>query len=373
MSYVLPLALKLKKARDSGKYSSAMDNDRIISDISDREQQILRSLIDQYIRDGQPVGSRTLSRISGIKLSPATLRNVMYDLESMGLLVSPHTSSGRIPTALGYRMFVDRMLEVQPLEEASIDTIRQGLAAAGSEKALIRTASSVLSGFTQMAGLVTVPKKHVQLLQQIEFLPLSDRRLLVILVINEKDIQNRVIHVDRDYSKSELEKFSTFITNKFRGRPLDEIRLTVREELRQSRDDMTAQMQRMVEMTSQLFVDGEGESEDDMVVDGQTNLMGCADLSDMETLKDLFEAFNSKRDMYHLLEQCISADGVQVFIGKESGFSVLDECSLVTAPYKVEGDVVGVLGVVGPTRMAYDRVVPVVDITSRLLSAALNS
>ncbi|MDO6459868.1 heat-inducible transcriptional repressor HrcA [Granulosicoccaceae sp. 1_MG-2023] len=351
-----------------------MDKDRTIADITEREQQILRSLIDQYIRDGQPVGSRTLSRVSGLKLSPATMRNVMYDLENMGLLVSPHTSAGRVPTALGYRVFVDRMLEVQPLERASVESIRAGLASAGSEQALIRRASSVLSGFTQMAGLVTVPKKNVRVLQQIEFLPLSDRRLLVILVINEKDVQNRVVHVDRDYSKAELETFSTFISNKFRGRPLDEIRQTIKDELRQSRDDMTAQMQRMVEMAGQMFDEGEDEDgEGDMIVDGQTNLMGCADLADMETLRELFEAFNSKRDMYYLLEQCITADGVQVFIGKESGYSVLDECSLVTAPYKVEGDVVGVLGVVGPTRMAYDRVVPVVDITSRLLSAALNS
>lgn len=344
------------------------------ADISQREQQILRYLIDQYIRDGQPVGSRTLSRLKGVGLSPATLRNVMGDLEHMGLLVSPHTSAGRIPTTAGYRVFVDRMLEVRQMESAEIEKIRSGLSSATNEKDVIRIASGCLSGFTQMAGIVSVYKKNSQRLRQIEFLPLSDKRILVVLVINERDVQNRIINVDRDFEKSELEKVSNFINKKFCGQPLAGIRGLILDELRETRDEMTAQMKKMVEMASSMF-DTEDDNADieQIVIEGQTNLMGCADLSDMETLRDLFEAFSHKREIYQLMEKCISAEGVQIFIGQESGYSVLQECSLVTAPYNVDGEIVGVLGVVGPTRMAYDRVVPVVDITSRLLSAALNS
>ncbi len=351
-----------------------MDTENLPTDISEREQQILRYLIDQYIREGQPVGSRTLSRRSGMGLSPATLRNAMCDLEHMGLLVSPYTSAGRIPTALGYRLFVDQMLEVQPMENRKIEQMRNGFDAAASEKEVKHIASAYLSSFTQMAGIVSVYKKEVQILGQIEFLPLSERRVLVVLVINEKEVQNRIIHVDRDYGKQELEKASNFINQRFSGQPLQDIYQNIRQQLRESRDEMTSQLKKMVEMASAIFATGDDADEaEEMIVEGQTNLMNCTDLADMEMLKELFDAFHQKRDIYHLLQQCMSAEGVQIFIGKESGYSVLDECSLVTAPYQVKGDIVGVLGVVGPTRMAYDQVVPVVDITSQLLSAALNS
>lgn len=351
-----------------------MDNTKLPAEITEREEQILRFLVDQYIRDGQPVGSRTLSRESGIGLSPATLRNVMGDLEHMGLIVSPHTSAGRIPTAAGYRVFVDRMLEVRPMGSDQINEMRMGMDSCNTEKEILKVASSYLSGFTKMAGIVSVYRKDAPILKQIEFLPLSDRRVLVVLVINEKDVQNRIIDVDRNYDKSELEKATNFINNRFAGFPLQDIRDQLKGELSESRDDMTSQMKKMVEMAGQMFeASEEVDNAEQIMVEGQTNLMTCADLSDMETLKVLFDAFDQKRDIYHLLEQCVSADGVQIFIGQESGYSVLDECSLVTAPYNVDGDIVGVLGVVGPTRMAYDRVVPVVDITSRLLSAALNS
>ncbi len=351
-----------------------MEIDKPTTDISDREHKILRLLIDQYIREGQPVGSRTLSKLKGIGLSPATLRNVMCDLEHMGLLVSPHTSAGRIPTELGYRIFVDQMLEVQPLQDMEIDRIRAGFQAVSSEREVMQKASAYLSGFTQMAGIVSVHRKDAPSLRQIEFLPLTENRVLVVLIINDSDVQNRIIHVDRNYSQHELELAANFVNQTYSGKPLDDICSLIRRELRESRDEMTAQMKKMIETAGKLFEESGRESNDDnMVVDGQTNLMSCTDLADKDTLKHLFDAFNKKRDMFHLLEQCISAEGVQIFIGKESGYSVLDECSLVTAPYKVDGEIVGVLGVVGPTRMAYDRVVPVVDITSKLLSAALNS
>ncbi len=351
-----------------------MGTEDFSTEISEREQQILRYLIDQYIRDGQPVGSRTLSKMSGVSLSPATLRNVMCDLEQMGLLISPHTSAGRIPTTQGYRLFIDRMLEVQPMQDAEVDDIRRMLDKSKSETELIHAASSYLSNFTQMAGVVTVPKRNAQILQQIDFLPLSNRRLLVVLVINDDEVQNRIIQVDRDYSKEELDKATKFINQTFTGQPLAQIHEYIRKELLSSRDEMTSQLKKMVEMVSPLFEQSDDSSDaENMVVDGQTNLMGCTDLSDMETLRVLFDAFNQKRDIYHLLERCISAEGVQVFIGQESGYSVFDECSLVSSSYKINGEMVGVLGVVGPTRMAYDRVVPIVDITSKLLSAALNS
>jgi len=351
-----------------------MDIDKTNSDISDREFTILRLLIDQYIREGQPVGSRTLSRISGVGLSPATLRNVMGDLEHMGLLVSPHTSAGRIPTELGYRVFVDQMLEVTPLLDYDVAKIRTGFSTASSAKEAMQMASSFLSGFTQMAGIVSVHKKDAQVLRQIEFLPLPDKRALVILVLNDADVQNRIIHVDRDYSQQEFERAANFLNQHYAGKSLADIGAFIRNDLRDSRDEMTAKMKQMIEAAGSLFAESEQSSYDgDVVVDGQTNLMNCADLSDIERLKELFDAFNRKRDIFHLLDQCLSAEGVQIYIGKESGYSVFDECSLVTAPYQVQGEIVGVLGVVGPTRMAYDRVVPVVDITSKLISAALNS
>jgi len=304
-------------------------------EFSEREQHILKLLVDHYIAEGQPVGSRTLSRMPGIDISAASVRNVMGDLEQMGLLKSPHTSAGRIP--------------------------------------LVKTASSYLSGFTRMAGMVTVPKHEGKALQQVEFLPLSDQRILAILIMNDSEVQNRIIRVDRDYQKDELEAFSRQLNAEYLGKSLQEVRDLLREELQHSRDAMSKSMQFMIDVAGEVFVDSDQEQDENMIVAGETNLMRHADLSNMETLKELFDAFHSKRDIYHLLEQCLSADGVQIFIGRESGYDALGECSLVTAPYETDGKVLGVLGVVGPKRMAYDQVIPVVDIASKLLSAALNS
>ncbi len=342
--------------------------------LNERAQQILRALVEQYIRDGQPVGSRTLSRLPGVGVSPATIRNVMCDLEEMGLLASPHTSAGRIPTAQAYRLFVDSMLEVKPLDSTEVASLRHQLAPDRPEDALIRSASSYLSQITRMAGLVTVPRRESTRLRQIEFLPLSDNRVLVILVTNEHEVQNRVLRVDREYSQDELQRAANYINQTFGGSDLGDIRDAVRGELERARNDMDTQMQAMIDVAGKVFERDEDGDEDAFVVAGETNLMSFSELSDVDRLRQLFEAFNQKRDVYHLLERCLNADGVQIFIGQESGHDVFDECSVVTAPYRSEeGEVIGVLGVIGPKRMAYERVIPVVDLTSRLLGAALNA
>ncbi len=342
--------------------------------LSERSQSILRTLVEQYIRDGQPVGSRTLSRLPGVGLSAATIRNVMGDLEEMGLLISPHTSAGRIPSSLGYRIFVDTLLEVQPLASIQLEPLREGLEAEGNPDMLIKTAISYLSNLTQMASIVTVPKRATTTLRQIEFLHLSSQRVLAILVINEKEVQNKIILVEREYTQAELIEAANFLNEHYIGRPIEEIRLTIRRELEASRNDMNQRMQAMTEAVGTAVAEVDERINDEtLVVDGQTNLMNFSELSDVEKLKNLFEAFNQKRDMYHLLERSVNADGIQIFIGRESGFGVFDDCSLITAPYAVDENSVGVLGVVGPTRMAYERVIPIVDATSKLLSAALNS
>jgi len=348
-----------------------MTNFTPIREIGEREQQIFRLLVQQYIDDGNPVGSRTLSKMPGVNVSAASVRNVMGDLEELGLLAAPHTSAGRVPTSDGFRLFVDTMLKVQPMVEGDVGELKARLTADQDETSLLKHATDYLSGFTNMAGVVTLPKRTTTIFRQIEFLPLSEQRVLVILVVNEKNVQNRILTLDRDYKTEELQEIANYLNNKYAGRALEELGDLVRTDLQETRESMNQQMEQMIKMAGRVF--DNDEKEEDVIVAGQTNLMNFSELSNVESLRDLFEAFNQKRDMYHVLERCISAEGVQIFIGQESGYNVLDMCSLVTSPYEVDGDVVGILGVVGPTRMAYDRVVPVVDVTSKLLSAALNS
>jgi len=343
-----------------------------VYEFTEREQHILKLLVDHYIEQGSPVGSRTLSRMPGIDISAASVRNVMGDLEHMGLLKSPHTSAGRVPTSAAFRVFVDNLLEVKPPDSDTVDHIRGLLDPSMNDQALVKVASNYLSGFTRMAGMVTVPRREEKALQQVEFLPLSDRRVLVILIINDTEIQNRIIHVDRDYSKEELAEFATELNNQYLGCSLAEVRDRMRSELQRTREDMSKSMQSMIEFAGQVFDSEEPEDDDDMLVAGETNLMDHADLGDVSKLRELFDAFEQKRDIFHLLERCASAEGVQIFIGRESGYDALGECSVVTAPYEINGKLLGVLGVVGPKRMSYAQVIPVVDVTSKLLSAALN-
>ena len=330
-------------------------------------------MVEQYIQDGAPVGSRTLSKMPGVNVSAASVRNVMGDLEDLGLLESPHTSAGRVPTSDGFRLFVDTMLEVQPIVENELDPLKVALSPDQDEKSLLQHTSRYLSHFTNMAGVVTLPKRGATIFRQIEFLPLSEQRVLVILVVNEKNVQNRILTLDRDYEAAELQEISNYLNQTYSGKDLESVKDLIRNELENTRESMNEQMTQMINLAGRVFDNDEQTTDEDVIVEGQTNLMNFSELSDREHLRDLFEAFSQKRDMYHVLERCISAEGVQIFIGQESGYGVLDMCSLVTTSYKVDGEVVGILGVVGPTRMAYDRVVPVVDVTSRLLSAALNS
>lgn len=343
-------------------------------EVTEREHNILRLLVDHYINDGQPVGSRTLSKLPGIGISAASVRNVMGDLESMGLLRSPHTSAGRIPTAAAYRLFVDSMLEYRDPGSKTIEEIKSALDPNLSDQALIEVASKYLSGVTHMTGMITVPKREATAVKQVEFLPLSDKRVLAILILSDDKIDNRVIALDRDYSKDELEEFARFLNAEYLGRPLSEVRDHLQQELHKVRADMSQRMQLMIDLAGQVLDDGDdAQDQEDLLVAGETNLMSHADLSDVEVLRELFHAFEQKRDIYHLLERCVNADGVQIFIGNEAGYDVLQECSLITSTYEVHGNVLGVMGVIGPKRMAYDKVIPVVDVTSKLLSAALNS
>jgi heat-inducible transcriptional repressor len=339
--------------------------------LNERTQHLLKALVERYIRDGQPVGSRTLARDAGLDLSPATVRNVMADLEELGYLHSPHTSAGRVPTASGYRLFIDALLHLRPLDDREVEIFRRRIDQPVQNSAeLARTVSDLLSGVTQLAGIVMLPRRKVVTLRHVEFLVLSENRVLVILVLNTQEVQNRIIQTRRPYSPVELQQAAQYLNEQFTGKGIQQVREALLRELRETRDSLDRLMQAVVEMAEQTFeTEPVGE---DYVVAGQTHLMQCADLSDLDKLRQLFEAFNHKRDLLHLFDQCLHAEGVQIFIGEESGFGVLEGCSVVTAPYTVEGQVLGVLGVIGPTRMAYDRVIPVVDVTARLLAAALN-
>ncbi len=339
--------------------------------LNDRAQRLLKALVESYIGDGQPVGSRTLARTAGLELSPATIRNVMADLEDMGFIESPHTSAGRIPTVQGYRLFVDTLLKVQPLNPGLVDALKIGLTRDDNPLSLVEAATQILSGVTSLAGIVTVPKRSSVSLRRIEFLPLADKRALAIMVMNEQEVQNRVIQLDREYSASELQEVANYLNTQFAGKNIRDVRAALLSELDEARKGMNRIMLSAVELGEKAFM-AEESGDDDFMVSGQTRLMDYDELADVASLRQLFEAFNQKREILHLLDKCISAEGVQIFIGSESGHQILDHCSVVTAPYSVDDDVVGVLGVIGPTRIAYDRVIPLVDITARLLGAALN-
>ncbi len=339
-------------------------------DLDPRALSLLKALVEQYIRDGQPVGSRTLARAFGMSLSAATIRNVMSDLDDLGLVRSPHTSAGRVPTVQGYRLFVDRLLKPQPLGNQETEEIKQQLFAQSSHSSqdLLESASQLLSSLTQMAGVVTVPRRDYAALRQIEFLPLSGGRVLAILVVNEREVQNRILHTHRDYSSSELQEAANYLNSMFGGRNLVSVREALLRDMLNARQSMDQLMVEALGMAEQAI---DPNQKKDYVLAGETNLMGFQELSRVETLKALFEAFERKRDLLRLFDNCLGAEGVQIFIGEESGYTVLDDCSVVSAPYTVNGQVVGVLGVIGPTRMDYDRVISIVDTTARLLGAAL--
>jgi heat-inducible transcriptional repressor len=341
--------------------------------LSERAQLLLKALIENYIRDGQPVGSRTLSRDSGLSLSSATIRNVMADLEDLGFVASPHTSAGRVPTDKGYRFFVDTLLKLKPLRGEEIEDIERRLGSeASSGRSLVQTVSQMLSSVTHMAGLVTLPNPNYVALAQIEFIALSENRALAIMVMSNREIQNRVVQLDRYHSTEELRRAANYLNEAFAGRSLPDVRSMLVRQLQETREHMDKLMRDAIQVAQKVFESDTPEGVE-YVIAGETNLMGFAELSNIERLKRLFEAFNEKHDILRLLDNCLQAQGIQIFIGQESGYRILDDISVVTAPYTLDNRVVGVLGIIGPTRMAYERVIPIVDLTAKLLGSALNA
>ena len=334
-----------------------------------RAQALLKTLIERYIVEGQPVGSRTLSKYSGLELSPASIRNVMSDLEEMGFIASPHTSSGRIPTPRGYRLFVDRLLTVQTLQNAELSEIKEAIHP-DQPKRLLSHASQLLSQLTHFAGVVVAPRRQLPQIRQIEFLNLSDKRILLIIVTSDGEVQNRILFTKRAYTPSELVEAANYLNQNFIGLDFEQIRRRLQDELRQLRSDMSELMAAAVEVGNEAISDTQSQ----YVISGERNLLEVEDLSsNMTRLRRLFDLFEQRTSLAQLLDVSSKADGVQVFIGGESGIATLDECSVVMAPYEVEGQVVGTIGVIGPTRMAYERVIPIVDITARLMSSALSA
>ncbi|MCK5435588.1 MAG: heat-inducible transcriptional repressor HrcA [Nitrosomonadaceae bacterium] len=336
--------------------------------LNQRAQIILKTLVERYIREGHPVGSRSLSKFSGLDLSPATIRNIMADLEEMGFVTSPHTSSGRIPTPRGYRLFVDTLLVVKPLDTIEIHHLEDQLPPNNPSR-LVNLASQLLSELTHFAGVVATPKRSSTVFRYIEFMSLSEKRVLLIIVTPEGDVQNRVLFTDRIYSQTELVEAANFINQNYAGCALNEIRSRLKNELKILHHDMTNLMTTAIEASSEAI----SESSETMVVAGERRLLEVHDLSsNMASLKKLFSLFERKTTLLRLLDFSRHAQGVQIFIGGESGALTLDEFSVVTAPYEVDGKIVGTVGVIGPTRMAYERVIPIVDVTAKLLSSALS-
>lgn len=336
--------------------------------LNQRAKILLKTLVERYISEGQPVGSRSLSKFSGLDLSPATIRNVMADLEEMGFVTSPHTSAGRVPTHQGYRFFVDTLLVVKPLDLIEIHQLEDQLHPDNPSR-LINSASLLLSELTHFAGMVVTPKRSSAIFRYIEFMTLSEKRILLIIVAPEGDVQNRVLFTDRTYSQTELIEAANFINQNYAGYAFDEIRSRLQSELKKLRHDMTNLMTTAIEASGEAMK----ENREAVVVAGERKLLDVHDLaSNMTSLKKLFDLFERKTVLLQLLEFSRKAEGVQIFIGGESGVVTLDEFSVVTAPYEVDGKVVGTVGVVGPTRMAYERVIPIVDATARLLSSALS-
>ena len=336
-----------------------------------RAAELLKLLVERYIHDGQPVGSRTLSRAGSLDLSPATIRNVMADLDELGLVASPHTSAGRIPTSRGYRYFVDQLLTPEPLgeqEQARISEILAGGPARAEE--LLQAASGLLSQLTSMAAVVTVPRRNLATLRRIEFLPLSGNRVLAILVVNQHEVQNRVIHTDRTYGADELEHYANALNEHFSGHDLTSLRRNLLDEAMDAQNRVNLVLRAAATMAAQAM--GDAPSPGDYVLSGGANLMGFQELGDVARLRGLFEVLDRKRELLNLFDQCLGAEGVQIFIGEESGYRVLDEVSVVTAPYFVDGQMAGRIGVIGPTRMAYSRIIPLVKQTARLFGAGLS-
>ena len=339
------------------------------SPMDKRAQILLKTLVEQYISDGQPIGSRTLLQHSGLEVSSATIRNVMSDLERLGFIASPHTSAGRIPTQKGYRFFVDSLLTVKPLESKEIQRIQHEFSTPDPQE-LINNAADMLSQLSQFAGVVMITKRKAVTFKHLEFLPLSEKRILVIIVTTDGNVQNRIIMADKPYSTTDLVQATNYFNHHFVGHTFDEVHQKLHEELKQMQTDINRLMAAALEMSDKA----NSAAKSHVVIAGERNLLQADDLSsNVASLRKLFELFERRTQLMQLLDNSQRAQGIQIFIGGESHYLPLDECSMITAPYEADGQIVGTLGVIGPTRMAYERVIPIVDVTAKLLSNALSN
>jgi len=334
-----------------------------------RAQILLKTLVEQYISDGQPIGSRTLLQHSGLDVSSATIRNVMSDLERLGFIASPHTSAGRIPTQKGYRFFVDSLLTVKPLDTKEIQRIQHEFSTPDPQE-LMNSAADMLSQLSQFAGVVMIPKRKAVTFKHLEFLPLSEKRILVIIVTTDGNVQNRIIMADKPYSATDLVQATNYFNHHFIGHTFDEVHQKLHEELKKMQTDINRLMAAALEMSDKANIAAKSH----VVIAGERNLLQADDLSsNVASLRKLFELFERRTQLMQLLDNSQRAQGIQIFIGGESHYLPLDECSMITAPYEADGQIVGTLGVIGPTRMAYERVIPIVDVTAKLLSNALSN
>lgn len=336
---------------------------------SDRAKQILSAIIDNYIEEGTPIGSKKLSSYNRFNLSSATIRNVMSDLEDLGFIASPHTSAGRIPTSKGYRFFIDRLLEYQPVDSNEIASIKDTVSQTkSSNKDLATNVSTTLSAITQLAGIVTVPKQHKSTLKEIDFIPLSEQRVLAIVVINDSEVENKILQMKRNFSRDELQISANYLNQNYVGRSFEYIKNNLLTQLKETSALANSLMNDIINIADELLTN---QNKDEYVVTGKNQLLDFEELSDMNQLKELFDAFNEQQLLLQLLDKSMSTSNIQIFIGQESGYKIFDNCTLITAPYTNEVGSVGVLGVIGPTRIAYQRVIPIVDVTAKLLSQSL--
>ena len=339
----------------------------MVAMLTERAKILLKTLIERYIADGQPIGSRTLSQYATLDLSSASIRNVMADLETMGLVASPHHSAGRIPTVQGYRVFVDSLMTIKPLNTLEIDQLEAHLHPDDPQR-VVAHASQLLSQLTQFAGVVMIPRRRNAAFQQLEFIRLAEKRILLVIVTTRGEVQNRVLTTERDYNSSELSHAAQLLNQHYAGTTFDTVRQQMRAELQSLHQDINELMHLALTTSADAFK----HNNDDLVLSGERNLLKIDAFSNMDRIRRLFDLFEQKTSLMQLLDLSQQAEGVQIFIGSESEVVPLDECSVVTAPYQVNGEIVGTLAVVGPTRMAYERVVPIVDITAKLLSNALS-
>jgi len=336
---------------------------------SHRARRILSAIIDKYIEEGIPIGSKSLSLADNIGLSPASIRNVMSDLEELGFIASPYTSSGRVPTSKGYRFFIDSLLILQPVEATELERIKRRVNLHESNsRELAISVSNTLSAITKLAGIVTIPKQQVTRLKEIDFIKLSEKRILAIIVMNETEVENRILQMKRDYSKDELKQASNYLNTHYEGRSLSYIKKHLINELMQTKESVNSSMSDLIDIADQVL---DFTESDEYIVAGQRRLMDFHELSDIKKLRQLFDAFKEKQQLLELLDKSMSTDGIQIFIGEESGYQMFDNCTLITSPYTTEDGAIGVLGVIGPTRIAYQKVIPIVEIIAKLLGKSL--